>query len=81
MTDRTKTSENPPERTPVAQTRRNRWPGWIWAIPLAVVAIVVWLMVRELSARGVWVTVTFENAAQMKADTTKVIYRGIVVGR
>jgi paraquat-inducible protein B len=80
MTDRTKTPANPPERT-VAQTHRNPWPGWIWAIPLAAVAIVAWLVARELSARGVSVTVTFENAAQMKADTTKVIYRGIMVGK
>ena len=65
----------------VAQVHRNRWPGWIWAVPLAAVAIVVWLVVRELSARGVAVTVTFEDAAQMKADTTQVLYRGIVVGK
>ena len=74
------TTEGLPQRT-VAQMHRNRWPGWIWAVPLAAVAIVVWLVVRQISGRGVTVTVTFRNAAQMKADTTQVIYRGVVVGK
>lgn len=72
-------AENPPERT-VARVHKNRWPGWIWAVPLAAVGTVIWLVVRAWSAHGVAVTVTFENAAQMKAGTTDVIYRGIVIG-
>jgi paraquat-inducible protein B len=67
-------------RRTAAGVRDNRWPGWIWAVPLAAVAIVVWLVVRDMSG-GVSVTVTFENAAKMKANTTEVIYRGIVIGK
>lgn len=70
----------PPQRT-IAAVRKGRWPGWIWAVPLAAVGIVIWLVVREISVRGVAVTVTFEDAAQMKADTTQVMYRGIQVGK
>jgi paraquat-inducible protein B len=73
-------AKSPPERT-VAEVRKSRWPGWIWAVPLAAVSIVLWLVIREVSARGVSVTVTFEDAAQMKADTTNVMYRGIRVGK
>jgi len=69
-----------PQRT-IAAVRKGRWPGWIWAVPLAAVGIVVWLVVRDISAHGVAVTVTFEDAAQMKADTTQVMYRGIQVGK
>jgi paraquat-inducible protein B len=69
-----------PHRT-MAAVRKGRWPGWIWAVPLAAVAIVIWLMVREMSTHGVAVTVTFEDAAQMKADTTLVMYRGIQIGK
>lgn len=73
-------TQSPPRRT-VAQVHKNRWPGWIWAVPLAAVAIVLWLVLRQVSARGIAVTVTFEDAGQMKADTTQVVYRGIVVGK
>jgi paraquat-inducible protein B len=69
-----------PQRT-VAAVRKGRWPGWIWAVPLAAVGIVIWLVVREMSMHGVSVIVTFEDAAQMKPDTTKVMYRGIQVGK
>lgn len=72
--------EDPPQRT-VARTQRGRWPGWIWAVPLAAVAIVVWLVVRELSARGVSVTIRFDDAAQAKAGSTNVMYRGIIIGK
>lgn len=64
-----------------AEVRQGSWPGWIWAVPLAAIGIVVWLVVRQLSAHGIEVTVTFANAAQMKADTTRVIYRGIRIGK
>lgn len=72
--------ETPPQRT-VARTQRRSWPGWIWAVPLAAIAIVVWLVVRELSERGVSVSIRFDDAAQAKAGSTNVIYRGIIIGK
>lgn len=72
--------EHPPQRT-VARTQRGRWPGWIWAVPLAAVAIVVWLVVRQLSEGGVSVTIRFDDAAQAKAGSTSVMYRGIIIGK
>lgn len=68
------------ERT-IAAVRKGRWPGWIWAVPLAAIAIVAWLAMREMSRSGVSATVTFDDAAQMKADATNVVYRGIQVGK
>jgi paraquat-inducible protein B len=69
-----------PQRT-VARTQKARWPGWIWAVPLAAVAIVLWLVLRELSAGGVSVRIQFEDAAGMKAGSTRVTYRGLVIGK
>jgi paraquat-inducible protein B len=69
-----------PQRT-VARARKGRWPGWIWAVPLAAVAIVLWLVLRELSAGGVSVSIRFDDAAGMKAGSTRVTYRGLVVGK
>ncbi len=69
-----------PQRT-VARTQKGRWPGWIWAVPLAAVAIVLWLVLRELSAGGVSVRIQFDDAAGMKAGSTRVTYRGLVIGK
>lgn len=64
-----------------ATTRRKTWfPGWIWAIPLAAIGIVVWLMLRALSSRGLEVTLLLPNAAGMSANNTQLIYRGLEVG-
>ena len=38
-----RTTKQPREATPP----RSRWPGWIWAVPIAALAIVVWLGVRS----------------------------------
>lgn len=67
-------------RRTAAGRRRTWWPGWIWAIPLAAIGIVVWLMLRALSSRGVGVTVVFDDAGGMAANSTKVLYRGLEVG-
>jgi paraquat-inducible protein B len=74
--------ENPgrPART-TATVKKTWWPGWIWAVPIAALGICAWLAVRELSRSGIDVTVTFENAANMKAKDTKVVYRGLDIGQ
>ncbi|HTV96247.1 MAG TPA: MlaD family protein [Steroidobacteraceae bacterium] len=70
----------PLERT-VAEMRQGRWPGWIWGVPIAAVAIVLWLTVREISLSGVTATVTYEGAAGIKEGSTDVRYRGVKVGK
>src|SRR5689334_5383658 len=75
---------NDPDDTPrrtVSLKRNSRWPGWIWAVPIAAVGIVTWLMVRAFSSPGTDVTVTFADAAEMRARDTKVHYRGMEVGK
>ncbi len=76
------TEQQPPEaaRT-LAIVRRGHWPGWMFAIPLAAIAIVTWLMVRQFSAHGVKVTVTFDEAAQLDPDNAKVMERGVKIGK
>lgn len=69
-----------PQRT-VADMRKGRWPGWIWAVPIAAVAIVLWLVVREISLDAVTATVTYERAAGIKAGNTPVVYRGVKIGK
>lgn len=64
----------------VAVFRASRWPGWIWGIPVAAVAIVLWLLLRALSATGTNITVIFPEAAGMSPDDTHVTYRGLNIG-
>jgi len=61
--------------------RRSWWPGWIWAVPIAAVGIVLWLLLRSISSRGIDVTVTYNDAAGMQPGDTRVMYHGLEVGR
>jgi paraquat-inducible protein B len=72
-------SDSPPART-VAQTRRSWWPGWIWAVPVAALLIVGWLIVRALAEGGTSVKIAFDQAPGVRAHDTKVVYRGVIVG-
>lgn len=78
MADQDK-SENV-ERT-YARVERSRWPGWIWAVPIAALTITAWLVFREISERGVPITIQFDRAAGMQAGSTSIQYRGIDVGQ
>ncbi|HZS85389.1 MAG TPA: MlaD family protein [Stellaceae bacterium] len=69
------------ERRSAALPRRSRWPGWIWAVPLAALGIVVWLGVRSFIARGPEIDVSFESSAGIRAGITEVRYKGIAVGK
>jgi paraquat-inducible protein B len=68
-----------PQRT-VSDTHTSWWPGWIWGVPLAAIAIVIWLVVRAVSSRGVDVTIVFDEANGVRPGDTKVLYRGLNVG-
>ena len=68
-----------PPRTAALQ-KKSRWPGWIWAVPIAAVAICGWLAIREFSTSGITITVRFDDAAGMKSKDTKVVYRGLEIG-
>ena len=63
-----------------AVPRKSRWPGWIWAVPIAALGIVIWLGVQALMSKGPEVTVTFESAGGVKASETKVKYHDMEVG-
>jgi len=72
-------SEPSPERVH-AGVRHGWWPGWIWAIPIAALLVVIWLGARALLAGGTDITVRFNDAHEMKTEHTDVILRGAQVG-
>lgn len=68
-------------RTEAADLRRTRWPGWIWAVPIAACGVAAWLGIRALVHGGETVTIVFDNAYGMKADDTSVTLRGVSIGQ
>ena len=61
--------------------KKSRWPGWIWAVPIAAIAICAWLAVREVSTSGITITMRFDDAGGMKKKDTKIVYRGLEIGQ
>ncbi|MGN6666352.1 MAG: MlaD family protein [Trinickia sp.] len=68
------------KRTEGADVRRTRWPGWIWAVPIAAIGVAGWLGIRALVQGGESITIVFDNAYGMKADDTEISLRGVKVG-
>jgi paraquat-inducible protein B len=60
---------------------RSRWPGLVWAVPLAALIIVAYLGLQAFAQRGVDVVVTFESAHGARAGDTPVVYKGVRIGR
>jgi paraquat-inducible protein B len=63
-----------------AGVRHGWWPGWIWAIPIAALMVVIWLGARYLLAGGTTITIRFNDARQLKEENTDVDLRGTAVG-
>jgi paraquat-inducible protein B len=64
-----------------ARELRTRWPGLVWAVPLAAILIVIYLALNALSDQGVDIVVSFNKAAGARAGDTPVVYKGVHVGR
>jgi paraquat-inducible protein B len=65
---------------PKARRIHRRWPGLIWAVPLAALIVVAWLGLSEITDHGIDVVVTFESAAGVTPGDTKVIVQGVQAG-
>jgi paraquat-inducible protein B len=63
-----------------AIVRHGWWPGWIWAVPIAVLLVVGWLGIRHLTSGGEDIQIVFDNAYGMKKQDTGLVYRGMQVG-
>ncbi len=78
-------SSPPPSSTPRVYTeaieRRGRWPGLVWAVPLAALLVVAYLGLQALANRGYTVVVTFKTSGGAQVGDTPVIYKGVTVGR
>lgn len=75
MSEQTRTARATP-----AEKKHSWWPGWIWAVPLAALAIGAWLLVRFLTQGGTDITIDFANANGIAPGDTTIVYRGMKVG-
>ncbi len=65
---------------PRARQVLSRWPGLVWALPVAALIIIAYLGLRVLADPGVSAVVVLKTAAGAAPGDTKVIYRGLQVG-
>lgn len=70
----------PDQPLPEARGISTRWPGLVWAIPLAALIIVAYLGVRALTRRGIEAVVTFSYAEGITPGNTKVLVNGVEAG-
>jgi len=66
---------------PSARVIRRRWPGLVWAVPVAALLVVAYLGLRAFANRGTDVIVTFASASGVSPGDTKVVENGVEVGR
>ncbi len=69
-----------PDKTPRALERSSRWPGLVWAVPVAALMVVVYLGLQAYAKRGVDVVVTFGTSGGARAGDTPVVYKGVTIG-
>ena len=62
-----------------ALVRVSRWPGWIWAVPVAALFFVFWLGVKQWVLAAPTVSVTFGDAGGVSTGTA-VRHQGVKVG-
>ncbi|MGH7036116.1 MAG: MlaD family protein [Stellaceae bacterium] len=63
-----------------AAVRRGWWPGWVWSIPVAAVAVVGWALLRSLAEGGETIQIVFDDAHGLKPKNAEILYRGLKVG-
>jgi paraquat-inducible protein B len=83
MTDETEGQNiRPPERPeepPRARVRAQPF-SWVWLVPIAAAALVVWLAWRTLAGRGPEITISFKNVDGLTAGQTKIQHRNVDLG-
>ncbi|HEY1926879.1 MAG TPA: MlaD family protein [Caulobacteraceae bacterium] len=63
-----------------AREIRSRWPGLVWAVPIAALIVVLYLAINAMTHTGVDAVIVFASGAGATPGDTKVVYRGVQVG-
>ena len=63
-----------------ARVDRGRWPGLVWALPLAALLIAGYLGLRALTSRGIAIELIVPSAQGVRTGDTHVEYNGLEIG-
>lgn len=63
-----------------ARVSRGRWPGLVWALPLAALLIAGWLGLQALTNRGTEIELIVPSAQGVRTGDTHVDYNGLEIG-
>jgi len=73
-------SQDRPDREAEARVHARRWFAWVWAVPIASAALVLWLAWSTLAERGPSITISFGAAQGLQPGQTKIQHRSVDVG-
>ena len=74
-------TEHESDDAPLASTRPHRWFAWVWVVPIAAGAIVIWLGARSFVTHGPDITISFKSAEGLQERQSTIRHRGVIVGR
>ncbi|HEX5459333.1 MAG TPA: MlaD family protein [Steroidobacteraceae bacterium] len=69
-----------PQEPVDARVRRHRWVAWVWIVPIAAAAVVVWLAYRAIAERGPEITISFSAAQGLLPGQATIQRLNAVVG-
>lgn len=74
-------NDEPTEREPVeAHVRPRRWVVWVWIVPIAAAAVVIWLAYRAIAERGPEITISFATAQGLLPGQSTIQHLNAVLG-
>lgn len=68
------------EELPKARVRRRRLFRLIWVVPVAALAVAVWLVYQHVISIGPEISIRFNDASGLRVGQTPVSYRGVQIG-
>ncbi|MBE9638376.1 MlaD family protein [Salipiger mangrovisoli] len=75
-------SDPKPAQMEIEPKRRSVWRNLslVWLVPMAAIAVTLFIAWQSFAERGAKIEITFENAAGITAEETTIRYRDVVVG-
>lgn len=72
-------SENA-HRPPTSETK-SKASLLVWSLPIAALALVLWMGYQSITSKGLEITITFNDGQGLLAGKTLLLYKGIEVGK
>ena len=69
-----------PEEPVEARVRPHRWLAWVWVVPIAAAAVVVWLAWRAIAERGPEITISFSAAPGLQPGQSTIQHLDAILG-